>query len=72
MMVLFDTLTTLDGTAHAMVGLLPGKVTMRERLAATIGLQSLGLPQGELRGHSFHYSQLDTPLEPTWCCTPRC
>lgn len=70
MMVLFDTLTTLDGTAHAMVGLLPGKVTMRERLA-TIGLQSLALSQGELRGHSFHYSQLVTPLEPTWCCTPR-
>src|SRR5438128_6010491 len=28
MMVLFDTLTTLDGTAHPMVGLLPGKVIM--------------------------------------------
>lgn len=70
MMVLFDTLTTLDGTAHAMAGLLPGKVTQRERLAA-LGLQSLALPQGELRGHSFHYSQLDTPLEPAWHCTPQ-
>lgn len=70
MMVLFDTLTTLDGTAHAMAGLLPGKVALRERLAA-LGLQSLGLPQGELRGHSFHYSQLDTPLEPAQRCTPR-
>ena len=70
MMVLFDTLTTLDGTAHAMAGLLPGKVTMRERLGA-LGLQSLALPQGELRGHSFHYSLLDTPLEPVWRCTPR-
>ena len=71
MMVLFDTLATLDGTAHAMAGLLPGKVTMRERLAA-LGLQSVGLPQGELRGHSFHYSQLDTPLDPVWRCRPRC
>jgi len=67
MMVLFDSLTTLDGAEHAMAGLLPGKVTMRERLAA-IGLQSLVLPQGELRGHSYHYSQLATPLAPAWCC----
>ena len=70
MMVLFDTLKTLDGVEHAMARLLPGKVTMRERLAA-IGLQSLALPQGELRGHSFHYSQLHTPLDASWRCTPR-
>lgn len=69
MMVLFDTLVTRDGIAHAMAGLLPGAVTMRERLCA-LGLQSLALPQGELRGHTFHYSQLDTPLEPAWRCTP--
>ena len=67
MMVLFDTLTTLDGSAHAMAGLLPGKVTMQQRLAA-VGLQALALPQGELRGHSFHYSQLDTPLAPAFAC----
>ncbi len=70
MMVLFDTLTTIEGSVHAMAGLLPGKVTLRKRLAA-IGLQSLALPQGELRGHSFHYSQLDTPLDPMWRCRPR-
>lgn len=70
MMVLFDTLTTLDGRAHAMAGLLPGKVTMRERLAA-IGLQSLRLSQGELRGHAFHHSQLDTPLAPAFACVPQ-
>jgi cobyrinic acid a,c-diamide synthase len=70
MMVLFDTLTTLDGTAHPMLGLMPGGVTMRERLTA-IGLQSLAWPQGEVRGHSFHYSQLATPLAPAWHCTPQ-
>ena len=69
MMVLFDTLVTRDGIAHAMAGLLPGAVMMRERLCA-LGLQSLALPQGELRGHTFHYSQLGTPLEPAWRCTP--
>ncbi len=70
MMVLFDTLTTLDGVEHAMSGLLPGKVSMQKRLAA-LGLQSLTLPQGELRGHSFHYSQLATPLAPAFECVPR-
>ncbi|MBI5912428.1 MAG: cobyrinate a,c-diamide synthase [Betaproteobacteria bacterium] len=69
MMVLFDALVTPDGTSHLMAGLLPGKVTMRERLAA-IGLQSLWLPQGELRGHAFHHSQLDTTLAPAHECAP--
>ena len=69
MMVLFDTLVALDGSAHTMAGLLPGKVTMCERLAA-IGLQSLRLPRGELRGHAFHHSQLDTTLPPAYECAP--
>jgi cobyrinic acid a,c-diamide synthase len=69
MMVLFDKLITLDGTAHPMAGLLPGNVMMAERLAA-IGLQSLALPKGELRGHTFHYSRLETPLTPIYRCVP--
>lgn len=71
MMVLFDTLVTSDGTAHAMAGILPGTVTLRHQMAA-IGLQSLELPQGDLRGHTFHYSELDTPLAPVWRCSPHC
>jgi hypothetical protein len=62
-MVLFDTLTTRDGAEHQMAGLLPGKVMMGQRLAA-IGLQSLALPEGELRGHTFHYSRLETLSTP--------
>jgi len=69
MMVLFDSLVTSDGVAHAMAGILPGTVTLRHRMAA-IGLQSLALLQGELRGHTFHYSELDTPLAPLWRCSP--
>ena len=63
MMVLFDSIAANDGAVHAMAGMLPGKVRMQPQLAA-IGLHSLTLPQGELRGHSFHYSSLDTPLRP--------
>jgi cobyrinic acid a,c-diamide synthase len=69
MMVLFDTLTTQDGAEHRLAGLLPGKVMMGQRLAA-IGLQSLALPEGELRGHTFHYSRLETPIEPVYRCIP--
>lgn len=71
LMVLLDEIVALDRRAHRMAGVLPGCAVMRERLAA-LGLQSLALEQGELRGHSFHYSILETPLAPVArCCTPR-
>lgn len=61
MMVLFDTLVTVDGESHAQWGLLPGTVTMQKRLAA-LGPQQLALPEGVLRGHTFHYSTCATTL----------
>ncbi len=63
MMLLFDQLVALDGETHAMWGLLPGTVAMQKRLAA-LGPQRLMLPAGELRGHTFHYSRCESPLEP--------
>lgn len=65
MMLLFEYLTDLDGRRHAMSGVLPGQTRMQPRLQA-LALQSVEFPQGELRGHSFHHSSLDTPLEPAW------
>jgi cobyrinic acid a,c-diamide synthase len=61
MMVLFDTLVTADGESVAQWGLLPGTVTMHKRLAA-LGPQQLALPEGVLRGHTFHYSTCATSL----------
>ncbi|OIQ74262.1 cobyrinic acid A,C-diamide synthase [mine drainage metagenome] len=61
MMVLFDTLVTVDGQSHAQWGLLPGSVTMQRRLAA-LGPQQLALAEGTLRGHTFHYSTCATTL----------
>lgn len=63
MLALLDELTDADGRAHAMAGLLPGRARVQPRLAA-LGLQALDWPEGPLRGHSFHYSTLDTPLAP--------
>ena len=63
LLYLLDALTDLDGRRHAMLGLLAGTARMQKRLAA-LGLQAVALPEGELRGHSFHYSTLETPLAP--------
>jgi cobyrinic acid a,c-diamide synthase len=61
MMVLFDTLLTTDGQTHVQWGVLPGSATMQKRLAG-LGPQQLQLPNGLLRGHTFHYSTTATPL----------
>ncbi|KAF7600779.1 MAG: cobyrinic acid a,c-diamide synthase [Candidatus Dactylopiibacterium carminicum] len=63
MMSLFETLVTADGAMHAGFGLLEGGALMQGKLAA-LGLQEAALPEGSLRGHSFHYSRADTPLVP--------
>lgn len=63
MMSLFETLIDGSGITHRMFGLLPGATAMQAGLQA-LGLQAVDLGAGELRGHSFHYSSLDTPLSP--------
>ncbi|MBY0557253.1 MAG: cobyrinate a,c-diamide synthase, partial [Burkholderiaceae bacterium] len=62
MMALADTLADQAGVVWNMAGLLPGAVTMQARLSG-LGLQGLPTEHGVLRGHTFHYSQLDTPLQ---------
>jgi len=63
MMPLFDGLMLADGTRVPMWGLLPGEVAMQPRLAA-LGPQRWDTAQGELRGHTFHYSLTTLPLVP--------
>lgn len=63
MMSLFETIVDAAGERHALVGLLPGHALMQSRLAA-IGVQVAALPEGRLTGHTFHYSQAQTPLRP--------
>ncbi len=61
MMSLFDEIITLDGQAHRVGGLLPGRSIMQPRLAA-LGTQFLDTPDGTLAGHTFHYSRCETTL----------
>jgi cobyrinic acid a,c-diamide synthase len=63
MMTMFEAITDAAGRRMPMLGLLPGEVKMRSRLGG-LGLQSVALPEGTLRGHTFHYSVTDTPLAP--------
>ena len=63
MLYLLDVLTDMQGRSANMVGLLPGSATMQSKLA-NLGLHSVTLPEGTVRGHTFHYSQLDSPLSP--------
>lgn len=64
LMMLADTLTDTEGRQHPGWGLLPGQVRMQPRLVG-LGAQKLALDGSVLRGHSFHFSTLDTPLAPT-------
>jgi len=59
MMALADSLQDKEGKEWPMAGLLPGKVVMQARLAG-LGAQAMPTGQGTLRGHTFHYSRLET------------
>lgn len=61
LLVLLEQLVDAEGKTWPLAGLLPGSGHMQTRLSA-LGLQSIAWPEGELRGHSFHYSTMETPL----------
>ncbi|MGH8550661.1 MAG: cobyrinate a,c-diamide synthase [Methylococcales bacterium] len=63
MLYLIESLTDLQGHCAGMVGLLPGRATMQARLG-NLGLHGAQLPEGELRGHTFHYSSMTGGCEP--------
>lgn len=63
MMAVAGSLVDLDGTAWPMAGLMPGQIAMQKRLAG-LGPQGLDTPHGQLRGHTFHYSKLNTGAAP--------
>jgi len=54
-----------QGRRAELLGLMPGEAAMQPRLTA-LGMQQVELPGGTLRGHTFHYSRLDTTLTPSY------
>lgn len=63
MLYLLDALTDVAGERAELLGLLPGEARMQKRLAA-LALQAVTLPEGTLRGHTFHHSLLDSAEVP--------
>lgn len=63
MLYMLESLRDSDGQQAVMSCILPGQAQVGKKLAA-LALQSVALPEGTLRGHSFHYSQMQTTLEP--------
>lgn len=58
-----ESLADREGYRAPMLGLLPGHAALQPKLVS-LGMQAVDLPEGELRGHTFHHSKLDTPLRP--------
>lgn len=58
-----DALADRDGNEFAMAGLLPGRAAMQARLSG-LGMQGVELPEGALRGHTFHYARAEIASEP--------
>lgn len=63
MLYLLESLSDAAGERAELAGLLPGTAQMQKRLVA-LALQSVELPEGVLRGHSYHHSRLDSALQP--------
>lgn len=63
MLYLLEALTDAAGQSAELLGLLPGRAVMQKRLAA-LALQEAALPEGTLRGHTFHHSLLESPEAP--------
>ena len=63
MLYLLDGLTGQDGVREGMLGLMPGEAQMQKRFTA-MALQEVQLPEGRLRGHTFHHSSLESPMQP--------
>ena len=63
MLALLESLTDLQGNTAPMLGLMPGRAVMEKRLV-NLGLHSADLPEGTVRGHTFHHARIDTSMVP--------
>lgn len=63
MLYTLDSLSNADGDTFAMAGLLPGQARMQKKLGG-LGMQAAALPEGELRGHTFHYAHAEISPAP--------
>lgn len=62
MLYLLESLSDKKGKPFAMAALLPGNAAMQARLVA-LALQQVHLPEGAMRGHTYHHSKLTSSLQ---------
>lgn len=70
MLVLLDSLAGHDGIPVPMWSLLPGTGALQKRFV-NLGMHAVQLPEGRLRGHSFHHARMDTALTATIFTEPQ-
>ncbi|QNK00168.1 cobyrinate a,c-diamide synthase [Dyella telluris] len=63
MLYALDSLADVEGASFPMAGLLRGKAAMQKRLGG-LGMQAVALPEGALRGHTFHYALAEIDEDP--------
>ncbi|MFV2060886.1 MAG: cobyrinate a,c-diamide synthase, partial [Gammaproteobacteria bacterium] len=63
MLYLLQSLTDKSGNKASMAGLLTGSAVMQNKLS-NLGMHSMKLPEGEIRGHTFHHSKIETDMQP--------
>jgi len=63
LLYLLETLADTQGHRAGMAGVLPGRAVMQTRLA-NLGLHGVELPEGGLRGHTFHHARAEVALAP--------
>lgn len=64
LMVCAEELVDKEGTVYPLLGLIPGRAAIAKRLQG-IGLHSLDTQNGQIKGHTFHRSTLETTWQPT-------
>jgi cobyrinic acid a,c-diamide synthase len=62
MLYLLDSLADVRGRRASLVGLMPGRRPCSHDWP--LGLQAVSMPEGSLRGHSFHFSRSRIRLDP--------
>ncbi|MDD5631918.1 MAG: cobyrinate a,c-diamide synthase [Methylococcales bacterium] len=63
LLYLLESITNKTGECGNMVGLMPGRAFMQNRLQG-LGYQFAPMPGGVLRSHTFHHSTFETSLAP--------
>ncbi|MDI1258370.1 cobyrinate a,c-diamide synthase [Aquabacterium sp.] len=70
MLYLLDSLSDVQGQVAPMLGLMPGKAALQKRFV-NLGMHGVTLPEGALRGHTFHHASMDSPMTPVASTLPQ-